>query len=329
MLRRLERRPRPAPDPHFRRRRRQPGEPPDRARRRPLLPRLRRRHHPPRHLHLDKPAADRGDHGEPDHRSRSADRQLQRHRLLRPGRSRRCTYTWDLDGDGTFGDSTAATASHTYSIANTYTASLRVTDNQGASDTDRSPSPSGNTPPTATIDAPAAGTTWKVGDVINFSGHATDPQQGTLPASALTWELILQHCPSNCHTHPLQDYRRRGERLIHRARPRVPLLPRAPTHGNGLGRADRHQDHPARPEDRDPDLQHRPGRPAPGRERHSEHRDLHQNRHPADPRTPCPPSHRRPRARRPTTSASWSDGGAQTHIITAPATNATYTARFR
>ena len=26
---------------------------------------------------------------------------------------------------------------------------------------------------------------------------------------------------------------------------------------------------------------------------------------------------------------SWSDGGAQTHTITAPATNATYTARFR
>ena len=27
--------------------------------------------------------------------------------------------------------------------------------------------------------------------------------------------------------------------------------------------------------------------------------------------------------------ASWSDGGAQTHNIVAPATNATYTARFR
>ena len=27
--------------------------------------------------------------------------------------------------------------------------------------------------------------------------------------------------------------------------------------------------------------------------------------------------------------SSWSDGGAQTHNITAPATNATYTARFR
>ena len=64
----------------------------------------------------------------------------------------------------------------------------------------------GNTPPTATIDTPAAGTTWTVGDVITFSGHATDPQQGTLPASALTWRLLQQHCPSNCHTHVVQTF---------------------------------------------------------------------------------------------------------------------------
>jgi hypothetical protein len=58
----------------------------------------------------------------------------------------------------------------------------------------------------ATIDSPAAGTTWKVGDVITFSGHATDSQQGTLGASALTWSLVLQHCPSTCHEHPLQTF---------------------------------------------------------------------------------------------------------------------------
>ncbi len=38
--------------------------------------------------------------------------------------------------------------------------------------------------------------------MITFSGSATDAQDGTLPASALSWELVLQHCPSNCHTHP-------------------------------------------------------------------------------------------------------------------------------
>jgi Purple acid Phosphatase, N-terminal domain len=56
------------------------------------------------------------------------------------------------------------------------------------------------------IDTPAAGTTWKVGDVINFSGHAVDAQDGTLATSALTWSLVLQHCPSTCHEHPLQTF---------------------------------------------------------------------------------------------------------------------------
>ena len=82
-----------------------------------------------------------------------------------------------------------------------------MTDSQGATDTAsvtitrratphrRRPSP-----------RPAAGTTWKVGDVITFSGSATDAQDGTLPASALTWQLVLQHCPSNCHQHPVQTF---------------------------------------------------------------------------------------------------------------------------
>ncbi len=63
-----------------------------------------------------------------------------------------------------------------------------------------------NTPPTPAITAPPAGTTWKVGDLINFSGSATDAEDGTLPASALSWTLILHHCPSNCHTHIVQTW---------------------------------------------------------------------------------------------------------------------------
>ena len=43
--------------------------------------------------------------------------------------------------------------------------------------------PSGtNQPPVPTITAPSSTLTWKVGDLINFSGLATDPQDGTLPA---------------------------------------------------------------------------------------------------------------------------------------------------
>jgi glucose/arabinose dehydrogenase/PKD repeat protein len=116
------------------------------------------------------------------------------------------TYAWDLDGDGAFDDGAAAAASFTYTQAGAYTATLRVTDPSGASDTDSVPISAGNTPPTAVIDTPGAGTTWKVGDTISFSGRATDPQQGTLPGSALTWSLVLHHCPSTCHEHPLQTF---------------------------------------------------------------------------------------------------------------------------
>ena len=117
------------------------------------------------------------------------------------------TYAWDLDGDGLYDDSTAAQPTFTYTQSGTYTARLQVTDSPGASSVSGPITITvGNTPPTATINAPSGSLMWRVGDVINFSGSGTDPQDGTLPASALSWSLILNHCPSNCHSHPLQDF---------------------------------------------------------------------------------------------------------------------------
>ena len=116
------------------------------------------------------------------------------------------SYSWDLNGDGTFGDATSPTASYTYTTAGVYHPSLRVTDDQGATDTASVTVTAGNTAPTGVIDSPASSLTWKVGDTINFSGHASDPQDGTLPASALTWSVIVHHCftPTDCHTHLIQ-----------------------------------------------------------------------------------------------------------------------------
>jgi|Tabmets5t2r1_1033131.scaffolds.fasta_scaffold01850_4 glucose/arabinose dehydrogenase/PKD repeat protein len=116
------------------------------------------------------------------------------------------SYAWDLDGDGAYDDSTASQPTFTYTSQGSYNASLRVTDSQGASDTDSVTITVGNTAPAATILTPAAGTTWKVGDVISFSGSATDAQDGALPPSALTWQLTMQHCPSNCHSHGIQTF---------------------------------------------------------------------------------------------------------------------------
>jgi PKD repeat protein len=118
------------------------------------------------------------------------------------------TYAWDLDGDGAYDDSTAQKPSRTYS-AGTYTVKLQVTDNKGATGIS---SPitinAGNDPPVPTIDTPSSSLTWAVGDPINFSGHATDAQDGTEPASRLSWTVILHHCfdPTNCHTHQIQTF---------------------------------------------------------------------------------------------------------------------------
>jgi hypothetical protein len=83
---------------------------------------------------------------------------------------------------------------------------VRVTDNHGASATDAVAISAGNTPPTATITSPTPGLTWKVGDPIAFAGSATDQQDGNLPASALSWKLTVEHCPSNCHEHDIQTW---------------------------------------------------------------------------------------------------------------------------
>ena len=59
------------------------------------------------------------------------------------------SYSWDLNGDGTFGDATGPTASYTYTSAGVYHPGLRVTDDQGASDTTSVTVTAGNTAPTA------------------------------------------------------------------------------------------------------------------------------------------------------------------------------------
>jgi hypothetical protein len=47
--------------------------------------------------------------------------------------------------------------------------------------------------PTPTINSPAPGTLYEAGETVGFSGTATDPQDGTLPASAFTWKVDLYH----------------------------------------------------------------------------------------------------------------------------------------
>jgi glucose/arabinose dehydrogenase len=114
------------------------------------------------------------------------------------------SFAWDLNGDGTFESQGGASRTTTYP-AGTHTPRVRVTDPDGASDTDSVQVQSNNTPPQASIDAPAESLTWAVGDVIGLSGSATDTQQGSLPDSAFDWDVIVDHCPSNCHQHVIEQ----------------------------------------------------------------------------------------------------------------------------
>ena len=120
------------------------------------------------------------------------------------------TYAWDLDGDGAFDDSTSPKPTYTYSTAGDYQVGLRVTDARGASDTLDVPLTitAGNSAPTATIDTPLPSATWKVSQEISFSGKASDTEDGVLPASALSWEWVVHHCPTadTCHEHVWENF---------------------------------------------------------------------------------------------------------------------------
>lgn len=116
------------------------------------------------------------------------------------------SYSWDLDDNGTFGDATTAQPSYTYTTGGPHTATLRVTDNQGASDSSTTTINVGSG--SAVIDTPGASLTWQVGQTINFSGHATDARGATVPASGMNWSAIMHHCSTSgdCHAHAIQDF---------------------------------------------------------------------------------------------------------------------------
>jgi glucose/arabinose dehydrogenase len=116
------------------------------------------------------------------------------------------TYAWDLDGDGLYDDATGVSTTRTYSTPGNVHVGLQVTDVDDATDTTTRLISPGNDPPVPTISSPSASLTWKVGDPISFSGSATDAQDGVLPPADLSWNLTILHCPSNCHTHDVQTW---------------------------------------------------------------------------------------------------------------------------
>jgi glucose/arabinose dehydrogenase len=108
------------------------------------------------------------------------------------------TYRWDF-GDGA--SSTAANPSHTFTASGRYT--VRLTTSDGALETVSDPlTITAGSAPTARILTPADGRTFRAGDTISYSGSASDAEDGTLPASALSWTVAFHH---EGHLHPYLD----------------------------------------------------------------------------------------------------------------------------
>jgi glucose/arabinose dehydrogenase/PKD repeat protein len=105
------------------------------------------------------------------------------------------SYSWTF-GDG--GTSTQANPTHTYQGAGQYVARLTVSDGTNTAVSSDITIRVG-TPPTPHILAPATGTLFRAGDLISYSGSATDAEDGALPASAFSWTILFHH---DSHIHP-------------------------------------------------------------------------------------------------------------------------------
>ena len=116
-------------------------------------------------------------------------------------------FEWDIDGDGTF-EPGGMTRSHVFTSDGVYNVRLRVTNDAGRFDVASGEVIVGAVTPTAVIAAPAANLLWRAGQSYDFSGSATDPQEGLLGPERLDWRLVMHHCsaPADCHEHTLQTY---------------------------------------------------------------------------------------------------------------------------
>jgi PKD repeat protein len=110
------------------------------------------------------------------------------------------TYDWNF-GDGS-AHSSQPNPTHEYDAVGDYEAVLTVRDGRGGVATARVRISVGNTPPVASIVAPADGSTFRIGNTISLTGAASDQQQGALSGDRLSWHIVLVH---NTHVHGGQD----------------------------------------------------------------------------------------------------------------------------
>jgi glucose/arabinose dehydrogenase len=98
------------------------------------------------------------------------------------------SYTLSNIGLSSSGATFRAVVTNNFGSATSNSATLTVLDNSA---------------PTATITTPLAGTKYNAGQTISFAGTGSDPEDGTLPASAFTWWVDFFHDDTGLHTHPV------------------------------------------------------------------------------------------------------------------------------
>jgi len=111
------------------------------------------------------------------------------------------TYAWSF-GDG--GSSSIANPTHTYSSPGTFTVTLTVSDGRsGSTEADPIVVHAGNRAPTVTINSPTDESRYRAGDAVAFGGGASDPEDGALAPAALQWKVWLYHAD---HRHPFLEF---------------------------------------------------------------------------------------------------------------------------
>jgi len=116
------------------------------------------------------------------------------------------SFAWDLDGDGAFDDATGVRPQHSYARGS-YMARLQVTDRNGKTAVSPPILITVGVRPHATITTPVDGTPWKAGQRISFSGSGNDDQDGAIGPQAMSWRIVLLHCPlGGCHQHPIETF---------------------------------------------------------------------------------------------------------------------------
>jgi len=109
------------------------------------------------------------------------------------------SYNWDF-GDGN--SSELESPAHTFTVNGTYTTTLTVTDLLGASNSATLRIDVGNHAPEVSITSPKSNEGFIDFVDLNYSGSATDQEDGDLASTQLSWDLVLHH---NEHEHLLID----------------------------------------------------------------------------------------------------------------------------